>query len=60
LGLAFGALASPWYYDNYYGPYDYAPDYAYEPAPPPAAGPPVACGSWSWNPGRGQYDWLPC
>jgi uncharacterized membrane protein len=66
LGLAFGSLAAPWYYDGYYGPdpsySGYAPDYGYDYAPPPpvAAGPPAACGNWSWNAGRNQYDWVPC
>ena len=64
LGLALGAVAAPWpYYDGYYPGYAYAPYdpyYAYDAPPPPAAGPPAACGNWSWDASQNRYDWIPC
>jgi hypothetical protein len=76
LGLALGAAWDPWWWDGpYYGwaPYPaYAvggpPPAAYggdapppgAPAPQAAAPPAAACGSWSWDAAKGQYNWIPC
>jgi hypothetical protein len=74
LGFALGLSAgAPWYYDApyygyYYPRYTYyddggpAPDgYVVDQAPPPAANQaPAACGSWSWDPARETYTWIPC
>ena len=68
------SLADPWYYGypayyGYPGYYDYddgyydgyaAPGYAYPPPPQGQAAPNTACGSWSWDPARAKYNWIPC
>jgi hypothetical protein len=44
-----------YYYDRYNREYDAAP-------PPSSYAAPAApaCGSWQWDAGRQQYNWLPC
>ncbi len=70
LGLDYGDLGfygDPYDYDDYAaygigGPDPYGYDGADAPPPPGAyqAGPPQACGSWSWDTARSTYDWIPC
>jgi hypothetical protein len=56
IGLVFGPpfddfdFDGPYYYDDPNG-YDDASSYDDESS---------ACGSWAWDAGRGQYDWIPC
>lgn len=42
-------------------PYQSAPAQSAPPAAAPGqAQPPQACGSWSWDPARSKYNWIPC